>query len=378
MTKKPSILSRILSHALILINLGAVCWLGLCYIASITPPYEIRHLALFSLTTPFAIAANIGLVLFWLFSRKKIRTLLSLIPLALCASMIPAVFGMNYFSKNDWNKGENRFKLMSWNVHAMGLFNPRETKKHAAGIVQLIKEENPDILCLPEISRNNEAKDNAYIRKIINDGNYTEFRYNSDNEYNSKISLGVAVFSRFPIVSYKVYPISQYIFLIQNDVVMPANDTLRLFVVHMESFRLTDKDKAIIEGMKKNKGEDLAQSRSFIWKFNDAYNRRAHEADSAHGIINQSPYPTIICGDFNDLPYSYTYCTMKGELSDAFVKKGRGFGRTYNQIIPTLRIDHIFYDDNALHILAFDNPFSPWSDHSPVIANFEIKPKATR
>lgn len=335
-----------------------------------------RHLALFSLTTPFAVASNIGFVLFWLFSRKKSRLLLSLIPLVLCASMIPAVFGLNYFSKNDWEKGERRFKLMSWNVHAMGLFNPRETKKHAEGIIQFIKEENPDILCLPEISRNNDAKDNTYIRKIINNGNYTEFRYNSDNEYNWQISLGVAVFSRYPIVNYKVYPLSKWIYLLQNDVVLPTNDTIRLFVVHMESFRLTDEDKAIIENVKKNKSEDLSKSRSFIWKFNDAYNKRAHEADSAQDIIAQSPYPTIVCGDFNDLPYSYTYCTLKGNQTDAFVKKGRGFGRTYNQIVPTLRIDHIFYDDKAMQVIAFDNPFSPWSDHSPVIANFEIRKKA--
>lgn len=376
MTKKSPILSRLLSHALLLINIGAVCWLALCYYASVKPPYEMKHIALFSLTTPFAVATNIGLIIAWLFSRKKLRVLISLVPLLLCINMIPAVFGIHYFAKQDWGKQDNRFKLMSWNVHAMGLFNPRETKKHAEGILQLIKEENPDILCLPEISRNNDAKDNKYIRRIINNGGYTEFRYNSDNEYNWQISLGVAVFSRYPIIDYKVFPLSQYIYLLQNDVVLPTNDTIRLFVVHMESFRLTDADKAIIEGVKNKNKEDLAQSKSFIWKFNHAYEKRAHEADSARGIIDKSPYPTIVCGDFNDLPYSYTYCTIKGNQADAFVQKGRGFGRTYNQIIPTLRIDHIFFDNKALCITAFDNPFSEWSDHSPVIANFEIKTKA--
>jgi endonuclease/exonuclease/phosphatase (EEP) superfamily protein YafD len=83
-----------------------------------------------------------------------------------------------------------------------------------------------------------------------------------------------------------------------------------------------------------------------------------------------------VCGDFNDLPFSYTYSQIKGPLTDAFVKKGRGFGRTYNQIIPTLRIDHILYDDSALHLKAFKTVYSPLSDHSPVFANFEIKSNA--
>ncbi|MBK7123675.1 MAG: hypothetical protein IPH68_13225 [Chitinophagaceae bacterium] len=52
----------------------------------------------------------------------------------------------------------------------------------------------------------------------------------------------------------------------------------------------------------------------------------------------------MICGDFNDVPNSYTYFTLKGNLQDAFLKKGSGFGRTLNFISPTLRIDYILAD----------------------------------
>ncbi len=67
---------------------------------------------------------------------------------------------------------------------------------------------------------------------------------------------------------------------------------------------------------------------------------------------------------------------MRGELKDAFLEKGRGLGRTYNQIIPTLRIDHMFYDPTVLKPIGFNCEFTSLSDHNPVIVNFEIIPKA--
>ncbi len=38
------------------------------------------------------------------------------------------------------------------------------------------------------------------------------------------------------------------------------------------------------------------------------------------------PYPEIICGDFNDVPNSFTYFTIKGPRQDAFLEKGAKFG----------------------------------------------------
>ena len=39
--------------------------------------------------------------------------------------------------------------------------------------------------------------------------------------------------------------------------------------------------------------------------------------------MQQSPYPIIACGDFNDTPLSYAYHFLKGELVDAFKLSGK-------------------------------------------------------
>src|SRR5690606_38756396 len=117
----------------------------------------------------------------------------------------------------------------------------------------------------------------------------------------------------------------------------------------------------------------LKESDRFIAKFVRAYRQRAREAEKAREIIDQSPYPVLLCGDFNDLPGSYVYRIMRGELRDAFLDKGKGFGRTYDRILPTLRIDHVFYDPEALKLLGMEQHSTRFSDHYPLITHFQLK-----
>lgn len=363
---------------LLLCNCAAIVWLALCYLSSITHPEKLKYIALFSLTLPFALAANFVFVCIWLFSKKKLRSLLSAIALALCWKMIPAVFGLHYFSNNDWSHAPGTFKLMTWNVHAMGTFNSPHEKEYAKGVMQFVKDENPDIVCMPEFAINATESRKAFFNRIIREGHYADYRFNMDNGYGPDIAIGTAIFSRYPIVRYTPHELSPYIFLLECDINIEGN-LVKFGIVHLITFGLTDADKAVIEEVKQDQNkESISRSRSFIWKFNNAYVRRAAEAEKIRAIMSNSPYPVIICGDFNDLPYSYTYRTVRGALNDAFVEKGRGFGRSYNQIVPTLRIDHIFYTPGAFNIRAFKTPYSALSDHSPIIANFEIVNKATQ
>ena len=61
----------------------------------------------------------------------------------------------------------------------------------------------------------------------------------------------------------------------------------------------------------------------------DAFSFRGQQADYVQDLIGNSPFPQVICGDFNDVPNSYTYFKMRGERRDAFLEKGIGLGKTY-------------------------------------------------
>jgi endonuclease/exonuclease/phosphatase family metal-dependent hydrolase len=96
--------------------------------------------------------------------------------------------------------------------------------------------------------------------------------------------------------------------------------------------------------------------------------KRSVQSNSVREEIDKSPYPVIVCGDFNDVPNSYAYCKIGDGLQNAFVEKGLGFGRTFSGISPTLRIDNIFLD-KKFTIDQFTRVSKKLSDHFPIIAD---------
>jgi endonuclease/exonuclease/phosphatase family metal-dependent hydrolase len=374
--RSPGIFRKFLGSIFFILNVLAVVWLLLCLAAAYTSPASVKYLALFSLSTPFAIAANFLFMTGWLFSSTKKYSLFSLLALTICYKLIYMIFGFNYWTKHDWKAGEDRVKIMSWNVHGLGLFNKPLNKDDKKKIAQIIQQESPDILCLPEYSMMRDGSTKKFTRQLIDSNGFVDHQFNIDNTYGYHVILGTMVFSRYPLIDFKSYDLGNMIYLVQADVKPDGKKRLRLFFVHLYSFGLSDNDREYIEKIRKNGTEieqDLGVSKSFASKFNRAWAIRAKEADSIAAIIKQSPYPVLICGDFNDLPASYTYTTIRGKLHDVFCDKGAGLGRTYNQIFRTLRIDHMFYEEKALELLAYRSYFNTISDHNPVVANFRIK-----
>ena len=92
------------------------------------------------------------------------------------------------------------------------------------------------------------------------------------------------------------------------------------------------------------------------------------QADRIKEEINKSPYPVIVCGDFNDVPNSYAYETIGNGLQNAFEKKGFGLGRTFSGIASTLRIDNIFVDQQY-RVNQFVCISKKLSDHFPIITD---------
>jgi endonuclease/exonuclease/phosphatase family metal-dependent hydrolase len=365
---------QLFSHAFLIINIVVIAWLFCCYAASVTHPEKVNYLALFSLTTPFAILANVMFAIVWLFSKRRWKALFSTASLLGCYKIIIMVFAFHFFGGND-AKGTNTVKVMSWNAHGLGVFDRPFAKGTVSKMMDYLKAEDPDILCMPEYYTRYDNSMKPYTTAIISNNGFKEFRFNMDNTIGDKIYLGTAIFSKYPFVNYQTHILSQYIYMLQCDMRLPSGSMMRMFFIHLHSFGLSDHDRQYIEEAKateKPLDSNIVHSKFYMGKFNDAYAKRAKEAELAAEIVAQSPYPVLICGDLNDLPASYTYTTMRGKLNDAFTDKGCGIGRTYNQIFPTLRIDYILYDPAILHIIGYRSPNTILSDHNPVIANFEL------
>ena len=101
---------------------------------------------------------------------------------------------------------------------------------------------------------------------------------------------------------------------------------------------------------------------------------RKIQSDIVRKVLADSPYPFLFCGDLNDVPNSYTYNTVRGDLQDAFLKKGFGIGRTFSALSPTLRIDYIFADKSFI-IDQFTMVTKQLSDHRGLVTDIEVPKK---
>ena len=109
--------------------------------------------------------------------------------------------------------------------------------------------------------------------------------------------------------------------------------------------------------------------RSVFSKLRLAYVKRAEQARRVVEHIKTSPYPVIVCGDFNDTPMSYTYNQFNRFLKDAFRQSSSGIGSTYIGRLPAGRIDYLFYDP-GLTTTGFNIQKEEFSDHRALVCTF--------
>ncbi|MBR1539333.1 MAG: endonuclease/exonuclease/phosphatase family protein, partial [Bacteroidales bacterium] len=99
-------------------------------------------------------------------------------------------------------------------------------------------------------------------------------------------------------------------------------------------------------------------------RMREATRRRTEQVAALLESEAGSPWPNIVCGDFNDTPMSYTYHRLIRGKKDSFVEAGTGFSSSYAVLWPMLRIDYILFPQE---FGAADHGTAriPWSDHYP-------------
>src|SRR3546814_17855052 len=98
----------------------------------------------------------------------------------------------------------------------------------------------------------------------------------------------------------------------------------------------------------------MSSSRRIGGRLKRACVERAGQAETVAGLVSESPYPVVVCGDFNDTPMSYAYQTIRSKgLQSSFGKKGSGYSITYAGAFPNFKIEHIFTDKESFEVLNY-------------------------
>ena len=151
---------------------------------------------------------------------------------------------------------------------------------------------------------------------------------------------------------------------------------VRVFTTHLQSVLFKSNDYRNIELIKSGSSDSMLEaSKSVALKLARGYRFRSQQVKIVRHQLDTSPYPEIICGDFNDVPNSYTYFKIKGDRKDAFTQAGKGIGRTFSNVAPTLRIDYIM-TNKRFEIQQYMRYFVPYSEHYPVLADLTLRDTA--
>lgn len=363
----------------------AIAFLLGCY-AKWFDPVNWWFIGLFTLSAVYLFLALLVFSIFWLFVEPRLSLILFVV-IILAWQPIQNIIPFRRSTYFTIMKQPNTLRIMSWNV---AQFNVLEDKKHPEvkkQMLALINKYQPDIACFQEMVAGDQPVNlnTPYYHKYsfyplsgfvdsLHFSNYF-YGYNYKEDFLDGQHFGILILSKYELINRHAvmkYPYD-YNSIFQYADMVKGGDTFRIFNVHLQSLKFTPVNLNYIDSPSLESENDVEKSKSVLGKIKIGFLKREAQADLIREKIDSSPYPIILCGDFNDVPNSYAYATIGKGLQNAFVEKGSGIGRTFSGISSTLRIDNIFVDD-VFSIEQFTKINKKLSDHYPVITDITLKP----
>ncbi len=342
----------------------------LSLLASVIDPRNCWWLAFFGLGYSPLLIVNIIFCLYWLlrFSRMVFIPVISI--LAGWPILVSSV-NLHSTSPDGLKKSAEYFRVMTYNVHSFqGVGNG--AKPTRTRILQLISQEQPDVICLPEFfsRKKGEFAMVDSLKKTLHTPYFYRFTVNDVNYEGN----GLAAFSKFPIINKGIISFgdqnstNQCIFID----VKTASKIVRVYAVHLQSIRFMPEDYQVIDSISKVEESKLHSYKRILAKLKTAFLKRSEQVYLVKNHAATSPYPFVIAGDFNDTPASFAVNKMASGLKNAFREKGSGFCTTYNGDFPNFQIDYILAHPN-FKVINYKVFKKKLSDHYPIRADLLLK-----
>jgi len=369
----PSRLRTITKKTFIVLNIITALFYLLSCLAPYIKPTSSWFISVMGLAFPFLLVLLIGFIFLWLILKPRM-VWLSLIILLFGFKSISVFWGFNAPSGFNYEKKPGQIRIASWNVARFLEWkkNDSEKSRKRLKMMEQIKKQDPDILCLQEFFYSPETQFYSNIAEIKEMG-YPFFYFSYDPDGWLQY-IGSAIFSKYPMIDtglVRYFRPAMPEALVHADIKI-NDDTIRVFATHLQSVQFRQRDYEAIDEIKNVEDSLFDNSKTVLGKLRKAMKYRSTQADIVRKILDDSPYPAIFGCDLNDVPNSHTYFTIRGDMQDAFLEKGFGIGRTFSSLSPTLRIDYIFTDDH-FKINQFTRVVKNLSDHFMIMADVELK-----
>lgn len=373
-------MKRLLNRLLVFVNFLLAGILLLSYLSAYISPARLWIFAFLGLSYPYLLLINILFCIFWMIFLKR-ELFISLIAILIgwnnLVNHIQIHPGRGIQQKEIRKAGrqerteENLIKVLSFNIHAFDLYNWNKNPESLHDILNFIKDEDPDIICLQEYFAEKSGRVTMEdVYRALKKTPYRHIYYTFGEKSNGK--YGIATFSSFPVTGKGAIRFENTLNTCIFTDILIGNDTLRIYNSHLQSVHLEKIHYLLLDSLSfDNNEEQINELKDISSRLRRAFIKRSLQADKIAGHIQDCPYPVIICGDFNDTPSSYTYHKIRNDFYDSFVEAGSGFGHTYTGKFPSFRIDYILHDQ-AIESMYFKRIKNSLSDHYPIISFLKI------
>ena len=323
----------------------------------------------FVMLMPLWIVLMVCCIIFWLIFKKWGYTLIITAIMAITFVQWRNVVSVNFTTSIPQ---KDKIKILTFNTHIFNNQNDNGFEK----IAKFIKECDADIVCLQEFGHYHRyGTSKQEILKFFDSiYPYRHIWFKNQNKWGEN---GLATFSRYPIVKKKKieYQSADNI-SIYSDIIIEG-DTIRVINNHLESNKLNKEDRQFAEKLidENNNRQKIVDAGLKIGsRLVTGAKNRVQQAKAVRQTIDETNYPAIALGDFNDVPLSYTYSTIKKNMQDAYSQAGNwGYHWTYNKSIMFFPIDHILTSKEFNITDCTIHREMKISDHYPVSCVLQIK-----
>jgi len=346
------------------LTFGTVCLvlcalLGLSYLSVFVNPAKAWFFTLFGLLfIPVGILTL--LFFFWALFRRSRMTGLLLVML------LPAVFllGKYYQFKAPEPERQPTLKVVTYNVglFAHGDMGGDRRLVLADSVAAFLRSTDADIICLQEFHLPNTLNLDAWFRDRFPGYKADYYVLTGESGHAGNVTL-----SRRPVLYRGKLDFDKSTNLAVFTDIQLDSTILRFYNCHFESYNIS------LSGLVKSIGRQTDQMVEDTGrKMRRSITQRPQQVEEVMRDVEECPVRSVVLGDFNDNPLSYTlYRLSRGRL-DTFVQAGKGFGATFRALWPLLRIDYILYPRD-LQAVSYEVPKIKYSDHYPVIATYYEK-----
>lgn len=324
------------------------------------------------LALPYLAIATLIAGVCWMIAKGWITGALAAVTLYVCWGTLKDVTPISS-SKEAYDNSQT-FRLITFNC----LHFADTTKSSQPGnrAISFLTDCGADIICLQEMVNLEDAKEIHHWSRGLIDSLYAAYPYRA-----GKAGRDLKILSKYPVEEKNIKnenPEDEDYWKYRRRWEMFEVDIngfkLPIVNFHLDSYELTDTERGVvtdITGVRTAKRSYSEFRREIFPKLGVAFRSRAASVEDLVKTT-QGINPIIACGDFNDVPGSWSYRLMRDAgFNDAYSETNFGPTNTFNQFMLLFHIDQIFYRGANIRALDVRRLKLNTSDHYPLEATFE-------